>query len=398
MSDQIIESARLKNALILVVDDIELNRKMLLHSLQAHGFTNLMCTDDGANALEICHQHRPDLVILDLMMPAMDGFSFLRAIRRDSSFRRMPIIVQTVLDDIEKKVTAFSLGASDYICKPLEPAELSARTLVHLKNKFLAEDLYLYKQRITEELETARIMQKRLMPSSAQLQLAERVYDMDVHTHFEASNILGGDSWGIHPLSNHKLAIWNYDFSGHGMSAALNVFRMHTIMQELQDNVLDPGSYLSSINAQLQPLLERNQFATMFYGVIDTSANCFIYAAAASPPPLLVSGSSMSGIRLNSRGFPLGVIPHATYDSTYVPFMPGDLLFLYSDCLTETPNEQDELLTEDDLQRQLLRSFASKGANVAEQAIKQMLELFHSHSGSLLRDDLTLSAYYRTTS
>ena len=123
-----ISDERLKGALILVVDDMVVNRKMLCHSLKAHGYARLAEAEDGAQALQMTHDIKPDLVILDLMMPVMDGFPIARrcggkppsTTRRLSCRRRFP--------KMEQKLRAFELGASDYICKPIDPGELNARS------------------------------------------------------------------------------------------------------------------------------------------------------------------------------------------------------------------------------------------------------------------------------
>lgn len=390
-----ISSERLLNSLILVVDDVELNRKMLTHSLQGAGYTNVVVAEDGSQALQITHELRPDLVILDLMMPTMDGYAYCTAIRQNKSYDSMPILVQTALDDMDKKLRAFQLGASDYICKPVDPGELIARTRVHLMNKHLLEDLQLYRKRVMAELDSAKIMQTRLMPSAQQIQMCERVYDMKIGSKFETCSHLGGDCWGMRPLSDNRIAIWIYDFSGHGMAAAMNVFRMHTIMQEFMHSGGEPGNFLTTLNRHLHPLLERDEFATMFYGIIDTDANCLLYASAAVQPSILFTRREESPVSLSGRGFPLGVIPNATYDTKYTPFTHGDLLVLYSDCIIESPNGKGEFITEDMLKETIVASMSEQQLNPAKHALDILMQQFKTHHPAPPIDDITMTAYYR---
>lgn len=386
---------RLHDSLILVVDDVEVNRKILTHSLNARGFHNVAIAADGSQALQMTHEMKPALVILDLMMPAMDGFSYCQAIRRDHGYDNMPIIVQTALSDMDKKLRAFELGASDYICKPVDPGELIARTVVHLSRKLLMEDLHAYRRRMTAELEAARAMQNRLMPNDHHIQMCERVFDMKIAAHFETSSALGGDCWGMRALSDNRLALWMYDFSGHGMAAAMNVFRMHTIMQEFMHAGGEPGSFLSTVNRHLHPLLEKDEFATMFYGIIDTDANCLLYASAAVPPAMLFTGAESKPVVLNGRGFPLGVIPGATYDTKYTPFIQGDLLLLYSDCIIETKNKVGEFLPEAEIKNTFAAAAAEKPQNPAQYALDELMKRFRNHSDAPLADDVTVNAYWR---
>lgn len=386
---------RLLESLIIVVDDVELNRKMLTHSLTSQGYSNVVVAADGSQALQMTHDLKPDLVILDLMMPTMDGFAYCKAIRQDKAFDNMPIIVQTALHDIEQKLRAFQSGASDYICKPVDPGELAARTKVHLNQKLLMEDLRDYRQRVSAELDAARLMQNRIMPSAHQIEMCERVFDIKIASHIEMSSALGGDCWGIRPLSDHRLAVFMFDFSGHGMSAALNVFRMHTIMQECMHAGGEPGNYLSTLNRRLQPLLERDEFATMFYGIIDTDANCLLYASAAVPPPIVFSKNEKEPIMLNGRGFPLGVIANTSYDTKYIPFTHTDLLLLYSDCVIETKNAAGEFLSEEKIRAGLQKTLAAKPKNPAKEAVDGLMQLFRAHAAVPMEDDITVNAYWR---
>lgn len=395
MNERLIDQERLHGSLILVVDDVEVTRQGLADGLRAHGYQNVLMAADGAQALELTHAHHPDMVILDLVMPAMDGFAYLQAVRRDPAHCDMPVIVQTALEEIDKKIRAFSLGASDYICKPIELDELHARTRAHLTQKILMADLSDYKQRMTAELNAARQMQQRLMPGEPQIAVCERVYDLKIAAWFEPSSALGGDGWGMRPLSDNRLAVYMYDFSGHGVSSAMNVFRIHTLMQECLQTGGDPGHFLACLNRSLHPLLERDEFATMFYGIIDTDANCLLYACAATPPALLLSQSETSPLLLNGRGFPLGTVAGAAYDTRYIPFMQGDLLVLYSDCLVETANRAGDLFSDDTLKDALKDAQLGHAANPARTVIDLFLQRLRTHAAAPLSDDLTLAAYWR---
>ncbi len=393
-----VDAKRMHDALILVVDDVKLNLKMITTTLQARGYTNIVQAQNGLEALDISRRLRPDLVILDLMMPEMDGFAYCKAIRKDSSFSSMPIIVQTALDEMEHKLSAFKEGASDYICKPVDGRELEARVQVHLVNKFLMQDVCASNQRILQEMEAAKAMQNRLMPSEHQLKMCERVFDLKIASYFETSSTLGGDCWGMRPISDSKLAIYMYDFSGHGISAAMNIFRMHTIMREFNHASGDPGNFVTMLNRHLHPLLERTEFATMFYGIIDIEANCLLYATAGVPSPVLCANADKTVMGLNGRGFPLGVIPHATYETQYTAFLPGDLLVFFSDCLIETRDSKGDFITDTQIMDTIHNAWTKNGEQTAQDAIDALKNLLGSHSLLPLIDDITINAYSRKPS
>ncbi len=358
---------------------------MLTHSLNGHGYTNVLTANDGSQALQMTYDLKPDLIILDLMMPSMDGFAYCKAIRQNKDFDHMPIIVQTALSEMEQKLKAFQLGASDYISKPIDPGEIAARTKVHLIQKLLMQDLRSYRQRINIELDAARNMQTRLMPSPHLVQMCERVFDMKIAQHFETSSELGGDCWGFRPLSDNRLAIFMYDFSGHGITAAMNVFRMHTIMQEFMHAGGEPGNFLTTINRHLYTLLERDEFATMFYGIIDTDANCLLYASAAAPTPMLFTRTQAEPVLLNNRSFPLGVVPGAMYETKYTPFSACDLLLLFSDGLIESKNAEGKFISEEQLQSTALSALREEPPNPAGHALSALVHLFKTHSSVSIR-------------
>jgi len=394
-SDNTVLSDRIHNSLILVVDDTDTNRAMLQRSLGSRGYNKVLMARDGAEALQITHDLKPDLVILDLVMPGMDGFAYCQAVRRDPLFDNMPILVQTMLEDMENKLKAFYLGASDYISKPIDPDELSARTQMHLTKKILMEDMIQHKKQIHAEMQAARAMQNRLMPDAASIAMCERIYDMKIAAHFETSSMLGGDCWGVRPIMEKKLAIYNYDFSGHGISAALNAFRIHTLMQECMHSAGDPGHFLEQMNQRLYPLVERNEFATMFYGVIDFESNCLQYATAACPSAVLYSHHGDNCNLLSGQGFPLGSVVNARYEKKFAPYLPQDMLMFFSDCVIETKNHQDEFITETQIMDCVHRSIKNPSSHPAQQVIHAMLSLLRSHQPQPIADDLTLSAYWR---
>ena len=307
----------------------------------------------------------------------------------------MPILVQTALDTIDQKLRAFKLGATDYICKPIDAGELLARTRVHLMQKLLMQDLRDYHTQTQAELSAARQMQDRLMPSGSQIKICERVFDMDIGVHVETSSQLGGDFWGIRPLSEQRMAVYMLDFSGHGVSAAMNVFRIHTVMQECQHATGDPAHFLTLLNRHLYPLLERHEFATMFYGIIDTQANCLIYAAAAMHPVLLFSKQETAPIELDHRGFALGAMANTTYESRAVPFMRGDLLLLYSDCLIESANANGIFLDEHAIASCVNASLNGSDRKSAKDVVASLAGRLQAESPQPLRDDLTITAYLR---
>src|SRR3954468_436294 len=142
---------------ILVVDDHEDNIELLRARLEAWGY-DVEAAHDGAEALECVHRSPPDLILLDVMMPTVDGNEVARRIKQNPALPFIPIIMQTALDSTESKVEGLEAGADDYITKPIEFAELKARLRSMLRIKRLQEELEERERQLLEVNERLRHM------------------------------------------------------------------------------------------------------------------------------------------------------------------------------------------------------------------------------------------------
>ncbi len=117
--------------LILVVDDQPANLKVLLSFLKAHDF-DVRIAENGERALSVLENEQPELILLDIMMPKMNGFETCRAIKANAKTADIPIIFMTALSALEDKIEGFAAGGVDYIVKPFEQTEVLARINTHI--------------------------------------------------------------------------------------------------------------------------------------------------------------------------------------------------------------------------------------------------------------------------
>lgn len=141
-----------EKALILIVDDNPANRKMLDILLKKDGYET-QTLEDGNNILEVVNTIKPQLILLDIMMPGMDGYQVCEELKASKKTRDIPVIFLTAKSESEAIVKGFQVGASDYVTKPFKPVELLARVKTHLQLRQSFEDLKESQKRITE-LET----------------------------------------------------------------------------------------------------------------------------------------------------------------------------------------------------------------------------------------------------
>jgi len=322
---------------ILVVDDTDFNRTLIGAILEEAGFHNVAYAKDGFEALEKIAQRTPDLLVLDIMMPGMDGFEVCRRLRADHAYADLPVLVQTALSSSDDRNRAFAAGTTDLISKPLDRAELLARVRIHLENRVLIRSLQLYRARVEGELAMARSMYEHLLPSAALREGLERDSGVEVRSHTVLSSDMGGDLWGVLRLGEGRFGVFLLDMAGRGVSAALNAFRMHTLIHELSDLAEEPAGFLGELNDRAVRLLELGEHAAVLYGVVDAAAGRFHYAGAAGSAPMLLppDGAPLFG---DAAGLPVGIAAGTRYEARELPFPAGSTLLLYSNAVLDALN------------------------------------------------------------
>jgi phosphoserine phosphatase RsbU/P len=339
-------SGNIRNSRILVVNDNRVNRHLLVAVLQRGGFPNVGTAEDGVDALAKIEESAPDLILLDLMMPRMDGFEVCRRVRANPAWKDLPILVQSSLSSSDDRKQAFSAGATDFVTKPINATELLSRVRIHLENQALLRDLQGYRSRRQTELALARSMQERLLPPPSRLAQARTDLGLSLSAHFEPSSELGGDFWDLRRDDRNRLIVWLVDFSGHGVGAALNTFRLHAILRQMDLTNFDPAEHLREVNERVCPLLRNGQFATMLVGVVDQATDTFHYASAGAPAPMMWQPGDEAPEFGDSSGLPVGILASARYENRDLPLPLGGRLFLYSDGASELWTSDDTVLGE----------------------------------------------------
>lgn len=371
---------------ILVVDDNAFNREILELFLHGAGWKNLTHAENGQIALDKLQSAKPDVVLLDLSMPVMDGFEFCEKLRAMPEYEDLPVIVQTAMTSLDDRRRAFAAGATDFITKPVFKEELIARTRIHLENRLMLRNLQRFFTRVSAELENARAMQHLLVPSAASIAATREQTNLDIAYHYAPATELGGDMWGTYILPDGRVALYCADFSGHGVASAINTFRLHVLLSGLNMVIAPtPNAVLEYLNAELQPTLPRGQYMAIFYAIIDRANGTIQYAGASMPDALLLSGKTVT--RLKGAGLPVGVTRSATYKTLSAPFLPGDTLLLFSDALVEGRKNDGLMISHDDIAA-ALQTTQITGAN---SAVRAALALFSNVVDST-RDDLTVIA------
>ena len=214
----------MSNIQILVVDDESRMRKLVNDFLQREGYSVLEA-EDGMEAMDIFYEQKIDLVILDVMMPRMDGWQTCREIRRDST---VPIIMLTARSEERDELQGFELGVDEYISKPFSPKILVARVGALLKR--------IYGTDAEEKMEAGGI---ELDKAAHQVQVDGKSIDLS-YKEFELLTYFL-ENQGI-ALSREKILnnVWNYDYFGDART-------IDTHVKKLRNKLGDKGNYIKTI-------------------------------------------------------------------------------------------------------------------------------------------------------
>jgi sigma-B regulation protein RsbU (phosphoserine phosphatase) len=224
--------------------------------------------------------------------------------------------------------------ATEVIHKPLQGHDVVLRVGAAMQLPDLLGRLDQSLDQAAQHLEAAREMQIGLLPTADELQVIQRQCGVGVAALYRSGEEVGGDFWGIWRTGKGRLALALVDFAGHGLSAALNTFRLHAL---LSDQTLPrgmPTRMTVLLNHRLHVLLPRGQYATMIYLQIDPVRRRVAWCGAGGPPPLLVSVDGT--VDLEGRGVPLGIRRNSLYRRRWMKLPASGVLAMFTDGLFES--------------------------------------------------------------
>ena len=387
---------------ILIVDDEPFNVDYLEQELEDLNYITATAVN-GQDALEKIVSESPDLVLLDIMMPIMDGFSVLEKVKADPAIRNIPIIVISANNDLQSVVKGIQLGAEDYLPKPFEPTLLKARIQSSLEKKHLRDMQDLYLKSLEREMNIARDIQKEFLPA----QLPD-VPGWEIASYFEAAKEVAGDFYDAFTLPDGTLTFLVADVCGKGIGAALfmTLFRSLIHAASISDQ-FSPGQEQKSLSPaeRLQHVIsltnnyvaetheESNMFATVFIGILDPVSGKLSYINGGNEPPLIVGKDGKVHATLTRTGPAIGAIAQAKFTVKETTLASDDLLVAFTDGIPDTQNINGEFFGNERL-RELLMNHSSPTQLLNE--IELDLEQFIGEAEQF--DDITLLAITRKAS
>ena len=369
--------------LILIVDDNPANVEILQMRLMANNYDIITATD-GERGLAVARENHPDLILLDIMMPIMDGLEVCRRLKGDPSLPFMPIILVTAKTDSKDVVAGLDAGGDEYLTKPVDHAALVARVKSMLRIKMLHDTVLEQSTQLKKQLKTATKIQSLFWPEIPEIEAGGHIWAVSV-----PANYVGGDLYDVIPLSDGSLLAYVADVSDKGVPAALIMAALSTKIRSDSRIYSDISELLESINKSLYSLIsEEGFFATIALVKFWPTNGKMELALGGHLQPLWLVADGLGNIPQMS-GISLGITPDAHFKKEEFILSPGESILLYTDGLIEAENEQKELFGSDRLIQYIIDK---KGTNIG----KGILEEIRKWRGTAaINDDLTMLEIWR---
>jgi len=325
---------------ILVVDDDETSREMLARRLRRSGYV-VSAVATGINALSLARRQQFDLVLLDMIMPGLDGFQVLAKLKTEPGLREIPVIMLSALDEENGIARCIELGAEDYLAKPFNPTFLRARVGACLEKKRLRDReraahqaLVKSQKHLAAELAEAAAYVRSLLPPPL-------MGKFETDWCFQPCEQLGGDAFGYHFIDPEHLAVYLLDVCGHGVGAALlSVSVLNTIRSESLTGVdfRRPDLVLSGLNRVFRMERQNNLFFSLWYGVLEVASRQLQFASGGHPPAFLLVPRTDAGFAINSlrtESPAIGCLDEARYAAASATVPAESRLLVFSDGVYE---------------------------------------------------------------
>jgi len=320
---------------VLVVDDAPANLQVV-RSILKDDFKIKVATS-GAKALELVKtKPYPDLILLDVMMPEMDGYEVCGILKSTPEARDIPVIFLTGKTDTDDETKGFEVGAVDYIHKPFSPAVVKARVHTHLVLRESRDQLARQLLDINNELEMAREIQLSILPHEI-----PKITGMEIAARYIPMSSVAGDFYDFIQIDDKHIGILIADVSGHGLPSALIASMLQVALSGQAGHATEPAKVLLGLNRALCGKFTQN-FVTATYVYVDLENNQMRYAGAGHPPMLQWRNSTGKTAQILENGLFLGMFGEASYEALEFSLEPGDRYVLYTDGILEATNSAQE--------------------------------------------------------
>ena len=325
---------------ILVVDDDKTNRSLLSIILKKEGY-RVIEAEDGQDALTKGLETPVDLVLLDIMMPNMDGYEACRRMKEEPGTSDIPVIFLSAKAETRDKIMGLESGGADYVTKPFDKGEVLARVRSQLRIRNLTREVIEKQKLLDDDLRVAAGIQQSLLPSR---EVPEKSH-LKWAWRFKPCEEIGGDIFNILRLDESHYAVYMLDVSGHGVASALvtvsasQMLQPHTNTLVRHDSegsgkeMISPVDVVKRLDNEY-PMERFDKYFTLVYMLIDTEKGLLRYCNAGHPPPVLFRADGTVE-KLEKGGPMVGLQGALPFEEGEIALASGDRIILYTDGVVE---------------------------------------------------------------
>jgi len=370
-SEQVIDAPEKGPApIVLAVDDDPFLLQLMNKILTREGY-RFFARTDGMSALNDLSTIRPDLIMLDLMLPRMNGMEIAEKIRSESDWRTVPIIMFTAMSEVETKQKAYRTGVDAFLEKPFDTGEFTSivRNLISLKSREKA---------ISMELDHARRIQFGLLPT-----VLPTLPGIKLKAVYLPMEKVGGDLYDLIPMKG-GLAVFVGDVSGHGIPAAMLAAMIKMLISHFPESDKTPAAFLEGINRDLYGKTADN-FLTCVLGVLSEDGREFVFANGGHPAFIQLREGKGSWHKTHGRI--LGCLSDVDVENGRVELQKGDRLILFTDGFVEAMDAKKNPFGEE--------KFMALNERYSSMPLEEHLgslvaEIYDYQASDDFQDDLTL--------
>lgn len=361
---------------VLLVDDAKTNLDILVEGLKSDHKLSLAL--NGQMALEAARRTPPDLVLLDIVMPGMDGYEICRRLRAMPETAEVPIMFLSSLEEVQNKTRGFEAGANDYLTKPFEMLEVKARVRSLLKAKAYGDAV---KEQMASELRVAREIQMGMLPHV--FAPFEEAYGIEFSAVIEPAREVGGDLYGLCAAGPDRLVLFLGDVSGKGIPASMFMVRAISLAQLLARDLAEPERILARLNDELAADNPSGMFVTFLCGAYEPRSRRFTIANGGHCRPVLLAPGAPPRWAVQDLGTALGFEPGVNFERTELVLSEGDMLLFYTDGVSEAFNPEEECYGNN----RLLADAGSLAGQSAAGLTSGLLQMVRAFAGTAPQSD-----------
>jgi len=333
---------------ILIVDDIDTNRKLLKQTLAALNTFEIFEAADGKEAISIFEDNAPDLILMDINMPGMDGCQATTAIKKSAGDIYTPVIFVTALSVESSLATALESGGDDFISKPFDFDILNSKINAHLRIRELNQQLNdknLMLVNHNRHLQREQELIEHFFESALQKSYLDNKY---IKYHMSSLSAFNGDLLLVERAPDGGLYLIMGDFTGHGLTAAMGTLPVAMIFFTMASKGVTVGDIARELNRQLNKLMPPGIFLAATILELNMQGNCLTAWVGGMPECYILDKNGAFKSEIHAQHMPLGILADHEFEMTVerVEVSQDDKVYMYSDGVIESKNIAGEMFGE----------------------------------------------------